>query len=104
MTKPYGTDASGRPVDMIGQPIVPGRGSVPGVVITEKGNASMANAEKNGVYVLNGHRFRIKAGDPLPEGAEFQVVDAPVEERANDAAPENRAKKAAPENRSKKAD
>ena len=61
----------------------------------------MAKAEKSGVYVLNGIRYRINAGDELPQGAE---MDAPVEERAKDAAPENRAKKAAPENRSKKAD
>lgn len=61
----------------------------------------MAKAEKAGVYVLNGVRYRINAGDVLPEGAE---MDAPVEERAKEAAPENRAKQAAPENRSAKSD
>ena len=61
----------------------------------------MAKAEKAGVYVLNGVRYRINAGDELPAGAE---MDAPVEERKKADAPENRAKSAAPENRSKKAD
>ena len=45
-------------------------------------------------YTLNGLRYRIRKGDPIPAGA---VLD---EERAEKAAPENRAKKAAPENRS----
>ena len=59
---------------------------------------TMPKADKTGVYTLNGHRFRIKAGDVLPEGA---VMD---EERAEKAAPQNRAEKAAPQNRSAKAD
>ena len=46
----------------------------------------MAKAERDGVYTLNGARFRINAGDVLPEGA---VMD---EVRAEKAAPENRAK------------
>lgn len=54
----------------------------------------MTKADRNTTYTLNGHRFRIKAGDVIPEGA---VLD---EERSEKAAPENRAKKAAPENRS----
>lgn len=58
----------------------------------------MAKAEKAGVYVLNGVRYRINAGDELPVGAE---MDAPVEERARPKAPENRAEKAAPQNRAK---
>lgn len=61
----------------------------------------MAKAEKAGIYVLNGIRYRINAGDVLPDGAE---MDEPAEKRAKDAAPENRAKSAAPENKSKKAD
>lgn len=64
----------------------------------------MAKAEKSGFYVLNGMRYVINAGDVLPEGAEFQAADEPVEERAKPKAPENRAEKAAPQNRSKKAD
>lgn len=58
----------------------------------------MPKATKNTVYTLNGYRFRIKAGDELPEGA---VLD---EERAIEKAPENRAEKAAPQNRSAKAE
>lgn len=94
MTIPFGTDAHGRPVDMIGEPILPGRGSVPGVIITEVD--AMAKAHKDGVYTLNGGRFRIRAGDVLPEGA---VMDEePVAEgRAVEAAPENKSRKAAPE-------
>lgn len=61
----------------------------------------MAKADKAGVYVLNGIRYRINAGDTLPEGAE---MDAPAEKRAEKAAPENRKKADAPENRAKKAD
>lgn len=61
----------------------------------------MAKADKAGVYVLNGIRYRINAGDTLPEGAE---MDVPAEKRAKDAAPENRAKPAAPENRAAKTD
>lgn len=96
MTIPAGTDANGHPVDIIGQPILPGRGSVPGVTIREVD--AMAKVEKNGVYTLNGVRFLIRAGDVLPEGA---VMD---EERAEKAAPQNRAEKAAPQNRSAKSD
>lgn len=62
----------------------------------------MPKAEKNGVYTLNGHRFRIREGDALPDGAEM-VEDAP-QARAKDAAPENKSKQAAPENRAAKSD
>ena len=48
-------------------------------------------------YTLNGLRYRIRQGDPIPAGA---VLD---EERSEKAAPANRAEKAAPENRSTKA-
>lgn len=96
MTKPHGT-VDGRPVDLIGQPLHPGIGSRPGVGITRKETATMPKAEQNGRYVLNGHYFRIRKGDVLPEGAEM------VEERKEEAAPENRKLDAAPENRSKRA-
>ena len=53
----------------------------------------MAKAEKSGIYVLNGARYQINAGDTLPDGAEM-VGDEPVkpESRKKDAAPENRAR------------
>ena len=54
----------------------------------------MQKAPRTTKYTLNGLRYRIKQGDPIPAGA---VLD---EERSEKAAPENRAKKAAPENRS----
>lgn len=65
----------------------------------------MTKATTNGVYILNGHRFIMQAGQVLPDGAEIEgatvepetVDDAPVERKKP--APENR-KKAAPENRS----
>lgn len=50
-------------------------------------------APRTGMYTLNGMRYRIRAGDPLPDGA---VMD---EERSKGKAPENR-KQPAPENRS----
>lgn len=62
----------------------------------------MAKAEKAGVYTLNGARYRINAGDVLPEGAEMDG-DAP-QQRKRVETPENRAKSAAPENRAVKSD
>lgn len=50
-------------------------------------------APRNGIYTLNGSRFRIRAGDPLPDGA---VMD---ERRKQGPAPENRKLDGAPENR-----
>lgn len=91
-------DADGRPVTMgVVQPY-PDLGSTPGLINTTPRRQIMVKADKDGVYVLNGHRFRIRAGDPLPVGAE---MDKPVpEKRAEPApAPENRAKSGAPENR-----
>ena len=65
----------------------------------------MAKAEANGVYTdANGHRFRIKAGDEVPDGA---MLDGETEEPAApkkkaDAEPaDTRDKGAAPENRAK---
>lgn len=101
MSRPLDTDAAGRVVNMIGKPVTSGRGSVSGVGIVRKDTTDMPKAEKDGVYTLNGVRYKARKGAIVPEGAEF---DAPVEERAEKEAPENRAKKAAPENRSKKAD
>ena len=63
----------------------------------------MPEAKKRSVYIINGARFYVNGGDPVPEGAE--MVDAPKEERAKPAAPENKSKQSAPENRAvKKAD
>lgn len=62
-------------------------------ILTHEEQEHMPKAERNTTYTLNGHRFRIKAGDVIPEGA---VLD---EERAADKAPENRAEKEAPQNR-----
>ena len=53
----------------------------------------MQKAPRTTKYTLNGARYRIRKGDPIPVGA---VLD---EERSEKAAPENRAEKAAPQNR-----
>lgn len=59
-------------------------------------------ASANGVYTLAGHRYRIRKGDPLPEGATFEAATAPdPEARALKSAPENKAKASAPETKSK---
>lgn len=65
-------------------------------ILQPKDYEHMRKAPHNTKYTLNGLRYRIKQGDPIPEGA---VLD---EERAEKAAPEDRAEKAAPENRSAK--
>ena len=99
MTAPHGATAEGVPVDLIGQPLATGRGSVPGLF--QQRTDEMTKATHDGTYTLNGGRFHIRAGDPLPEGAvldEVAVADeavdeAPViEQRNQGAAPENRAK------------
>ena len=99
MTKPRGTDPAGLPVDLIGQPIHPGRGSTPGVIVIEKGATGMPKAEANGTYTdANGHRFRIRKGDELPAGATLDSAEVAVEA---DDEPEERARGKAPENRAK---
>ncbi len=100
MTKRYGTDAAGHPLNLIGAPMREGRGSVPGLTIIRKQEETpiMAKATHDGKYTLNGARFRVRAGDPLPAGA---VMDDAPEERAVKAAPENKSKPAAPETKAK---
>lgn len=105
MGRAYDTDAQQRPTDLIGKPMefrlapIPDTGVGVRVVGQEEVRA-MVKAEKSGEYVLNGNYFVIKAGDPVPDGAEF--VEA-REERARKAAPENKAKASAPETKSKDA-
>jgi hypothetical protein len=113
-----GADPAGNPVGLIGQPLVPGRGSVPSLIIITEEDTHMAKlrkADSNGHYTLNGARFRVRQGDVIPEGAEFasgeffstneesRVVRraAPDEERAEQQAPENKSRKAAPETKAK---
>lgn len=91
------TDAAGRPVDLIGQPLKAGRGAVPGVTIITTGDA-MAKAERDGVYRLGTAQFKVRKGALLPDGAEL------IEERAKGKAPENKSKQAAPENRASKSE
>lgn len=128
MGRTHGTDADGRPVDLIGQPIeepvAPTAGVIAGVrVVHRQEDISMANAEKTGEYRINGNYYIVKAGDPIPEGAEAveevaagaveevaaeaveevaaEVVAESDDQRAKQAAPENKSRKAAPETKSK---
>lgn len=98
MTRPHGRDDAGRPLDLIGQPLGVRHAPPPQPYIQEV--ATMAKAERNGVYTLNGLRYIIRAGDVIPEGAELDAEDA--EERAKGKAPENKSKQSAPENRAAK--
>lgn len=86
------------PRDLIGKPLTRGRGAMPGLTITTREESTMPKAERDGVYVLNGHRYKARKGDALPAGAE--MVPEP-EERAQGKAPENKARKGAPETKSK---
>jgi hypothetical protein len=108
MKRPHAFTPDGTPVDLIGQPL--GHRAAPGVGvrIVTTGETAMAKADANGVYVTqNGGRFKIRKGDPLPEGAELATepnkafADLSEDElRAKKAAPQNRSKGSAPENRS----
>lgn len=104
MARPHGTDAAGRPLDLIGKPLAVRHAPPPQpFIVTTEELTIMAKAESNGTYVLNGRHYKIKAGDPLPEGAEFTAAEAAAEteQRAQQAAPENKSKTSAPENRAK---
>jgi len=62
--------------------------------------ASEKKAPEDGVITDGRGRFKIKQGDPIPDGMTFAKADAPVvSERARKPAAENRAKPAATENR-----
>jgi hypothetical protein len=100
MTKPHGTDAAGRMVDLIGQPLRPGHGTTPGIIVIQKGLTAMPEAQADGTYTLNGGRFKIRKGDAIPDGAEMEEAVADEAAEANDE-PEARDKGAAPENRAK---
>lgn len=104
MAKPHGVTPDGRPANLIGQPLDVRPSPAPQPFLVRKDDATMPKAEKTGIYTLNGVRYRINAGDVLPEGAQM-AQDAP-EERKRVETPENRAKGKAPENRAsmKKAD
>lgn len=78
-------------------------GSVSGVRIV-RGNQQMSGpiADRTGVYTLDGGRFRILKGDPLPEGAvmeptEDEIAAAEVAAAEAKKAEEAAAKKAAAE-------
>lgn len=84
------------PRNLIGEPIVAGRGAVPGVIVIKPEEIDdMDRATNNGTYTLDGHRFRIRKGSLIPAGA---VMD----ERAQPPAPETKAKPAAPQNKAKR--
>lgn len=98
MAKPHGTDQNGQPVDLIGQPLIEGKGSVPGVLIEAERRPYMAEKRTFERYRYGDTVIRVFAGDDVPEGAVKVEVK---EERAQQAAPENKARKAAPQAKSK---
>lgn len=63
----------------------------------------MTNAPYDGTYMLDGHHFRMRAGAPLPPGAEPMPDPnaAPEPEPLVEEAPSKRSKGSAPENRAK---
>jgi hypothetical protein len=68
MTRAHGTGPGGVELDLIGQPLHLRPGPAPGVhMVTEN---TMNKAPYDGKYLLNGHQFRMRAGAPLPPGAE----------------------------------
>lgn len=80
-------------------------GLVSGLRIAMEHDTMARTAPQDGHYFLGKGKYRIYAGDPLPDGAEFvpavTVAPEPQPEpkaRAKKAAPENKAKPA-PENR-----
>lgn len=80
------------------RPVDPELGRTPGVTVRDpEDETSMPKAAKSGIYTLNGKRFKIRAGDVLPDGA---VMDD--EQRAKGPAPENRKDGPAPQNRAKR--
>jgi hypothetical protein len=78
----------------------------PGVHIVTREDTTMAKAKTNGSYELNGHYYKVRKGDVLPDGAvmagdepepEAEPVEESTEQRAQKSAPENKAKQSAPE-------
>ena len=57
----YGPPTSGPPVEV--HPVM--------VISTAQANQGAEKAPSNGTYELNGGRFFVRAGDPIPEGATF---------------------------------
>lgn len=56
----------------------PPMGETPGVKIVEKGSQMTKKvAPSDGVYTLGPGRYRIKAGQEIPEGASFEVPKKP---------------------------
>lgn len=74
-------------------------GLVSGLRIAMEMDTMARTAPQNGHYFLGKGKFRINAGDPLPDGAEF----VPAATVAPEPEPKARAKKAAPENKAKPA-
>lgn len=53
--------------------------------IDQERNQAMTKAESNGVYEINGHRFRIRAGGKIPNGATFTADgEAAIEASADE--------------------
>ena len=90
--------------NLVGGLIHTTRGLTPGVHIVKREDITTAKAKKDGSYELDGHYFKVRKGDVLPDGASVvgdepaeEPEAEPVQERAQKAAPENKAKQSAPE-------
>lgn len=93
--EPQLIDRDGQPL-ALHRPTGPECGMHPGVrMLGEDESMTTRKADRSGIYTLNGGRFRIRKGDPLPNGAVME------EQRSRPAAPQTKARGAAPENRSK---
>ena len=66
MARTHGTGPDGVELDLIGRPL--NRRSGPASGLHFGGNTMKATYD--GKYLLNGHQFRMRAGQPLPPGAE----------------------------------
>ena len=90
MTRAHGTGPGGVAVDLIGQPLTLRPGPASGIRFVE--TATMTKATYDGTYLLNGHPFRMRAGQVLPPGAE--PVALPEPETREEPEPETKVEKA----------
>jgi len=92
MARAHGTGPDGLQLDLIGRPLNRRSGPVPG--LTFQTEDQMTKAEYDGTYLLNGHPFRMRAGQPLPDGAEPQPDPNAEPETRDEPEPETKVKKA----------
>ena len=47
-------------------------GQIPGLTFERKEHTAMAKAQERGIYTVDGRRFVVNKGDPIPAGAEVE--------------------------------